>query len=235
MITIPPMARAVRAASARTVGAISALLLCAMVCAASAQQAFKTPDEAADALARAARGADRAAILAVLGPDGADIVSSGDEVADDGGARALRRRLRRQAPGHPRGRQGHADDRDGGLSVSDPARAQARRLAVRHRGRPAGNPLPAHRRATSSTRSRPASPMSMPRTNMPTRTAAPASAPMRSASSASRARRTASTGRRRPAARTSPLGELVARRRPPQGYRAGGGRARRSTATTTRS
>jgi hypothetical protein len=82
MITILPTARAARAASARAVGAISALLLCAMVCAAGAQEAFKTPDEAADALARAARGADRAAILAVLGPDGADIVSSGDEVAD---------------------------------------------------------------------------------------------------------------------------------------------------------
>jgi DUF2950 family protein len=47
-----------------------------------AQQSFKTPDAAADALANAARAKDRAALLAVLGKDGADIASSGDPVAD---------------------------------------------------------------------------------------------------------------------------------------------------------
>jgi hypothetical protein len=47
-----------------------------------AQESFKTPDAAADALANAARDNDRAAILNVLGRDGADIASSGDPVAD---------------------------------------------------------------------------------------------------------------------------------------------------------
>lgn len=47
-----------------------------------AQESFKTPDAAADALANAARNNDRAAILNVLGRDGADIASSGDTVAD---------------------------------------------------------------------------------------------------------------------------------------------------------
>jgi len=47
-----------------------------------AQQSFKTPDAAADALANAARASDRAALLAVLGKDGAEIASSGDPVAD---------------------------------------------------------------------------------------------------------------------------------------------------------
>jgi hypothetical protein len=47
-----------------------------------AQQSFKTPDAAADALANAARAKDRAALLAVLGKDGPDIASSGDPVAD---------------------------------------------------------------------------------------------------------------------------------------------------------
>ena len=47
-----------------------------------AQQSFKTPDAAADALANAARAKDRAALLAVLGKDGAEIASSGDPVAD---------------------------------------------------------------------------------------------------------------------------------------------------------
>lgn len=56
-----------------------ATLLCAT---ANAQQAFKTPDEAASALASAAKAGDLKAIVTVLGPDGADIVSSGDPVAD---------------------------------------------------------------------------------------------------------------------------------------------------------
>ena len=48
----------------------------------TAQQAFKTPDEAASALVGAARAGDNKALVNVLGPDGIDIVSSGDEVAD---------------------------------------------------------------------------------------------------------------------------------------------------------
>lgn len=60
-----------------------ALTISALLCAsASAQQAFKTPDEAAGALASAAKSGDPKAIVSVLGPDGTDIVSSGDEVAD---------------------------------------------------------------------------------------------------------------------------------------------------------
>lgn len=55
------------------------LLLCAT---AHAQQAFKTPDEASSALASAAKAGDSKAIVTVLGPDGEDIVSSGDPVAD---------------------------------------------------------------------------------------------------------------------------------------------------------
>jgi hypothetical protein len=47
-----------------------------------AQESYKTPDAAADALANAARTGDRAALIKVLGPDGADIASSGDPVAD---------------------------------------------------------------------------------------------------------------------------------------------------------
>jgi hypothetical protein len=57
-----------------------AMFLCAS--AASAQQAFKTPDEAASALVNAAKANDLKAISTVLGPDGDDIISSGDDVAD---------------------------------------------------------------------------------------------------------------------------------------------------------
>ena len=60
----------------------AALLALAMTSAASAQQSFKTPEEAVEALATAAKAHDRKGVLAVLGSDAADIVSSGDEVAD---------------------------------------------------------------------------------------------------------------------------------------------------------
>jgi hypothetical protein len=59
-----------------------AALLCTTASIVSAQQDFKTADEAASALAGAAKAGDRKAIVTVLGPDGQDIVSSGDEVAD---------------------------------------------------------------------------------------------------------------------------------------------------------
>jgi Protein of unknown function (DUF2950) len=57
-------------------------LIFAMVSAASAQQSYQSPEEAADALASAARSGDRRGILKVLGHDGIDIVSSGDAVED---------------------------------------------------------------------------------------------------------------------------------------------------------
>jgi DUF2950 family protein len=47
-----------------------------------AQEQFSTPDAAVDALVSAARLGDAKAIVAVLGPDGNAIVSSGDPVAD---------------------------------------------------------------------------------------------------------------------------------------------------------
>lgn len=59
-----------------------AALLCTVTSFAGAQQAFKTPDEAASALVGAVKAGDQKAIVAVLGPDGVDIASSGDEVAD---------------------------------------------------------------------------------------------------------------------------------------------------------
>lgn len=64
------------------VSVTTAALFCTAVSIASAQQAFKTPDEAASALVSAAKTNDMKAFATVLGPDGDDIVSSGDEVAD---------------------------------------------------------------------------------------------------------------------------------------------------------
>jgi hypothetical protein len=49
---------------------------------ASAQQRFKSPDDAVAALVNAAKGPDRAAVMRLLGPGTREIVSSGDAVAD---------------------------------------------------------------------------------------------------------------------------------------------------------
>jgi len=62
--------------------AMTLALLVALASAASAQQSFKSAEEAATALVDAARNGDRKAMLTVLGRDGAEIISSGDAVAD---------------------------------------------------------------------------------------------------------------------------------------------------------
>ena len=48
-----------------------------------AQQTYKTPEAAVDALVASARSGDQNAALTVLGRDGEDIISSGDKVSDD--------------------------------------------------------------------------------------------------------------------------------------------------------
>ncbi len=63
--------------------AAGATLLLATLSAAVAQQTYKTPEEAAAALVSAVRADDQNAELVVLGPDGEDIISSGDKVADN--------------------------------------------------------------------------------------------------------------------------------------------------------
>ena len=50
--------------------------------AAHAQQTFNSPDDAAAALASAVKSGSRQDIIKVLGPDGEDIIVSGDETAD---------------------------------------------------------------------------------------------------------------------------------------------------------
>jgi hypothetical protein len=48
-----------------------------------AQERYATPDAAVDALVGSAKSGDEKAALVVLGPSGADVVSSGDKVSDD--------------------------------------------------------------------------------------------------------------------------------------------------------
>jgi Protein of unknown function (DUF2950) len=61
---------------------LGSVFVFATLASAIAQESYKTPEAAADALTGAARTGDRAALIRVLGPDGADIASSGDPVAD---------------------------------------------------------------------------------------------------------------------------------------------------------
>jgi len=59
-----------------------AVLAFALASPATAQQSFKTPEEAVDALVTASKSSDRKGVLTVLGPAALELVSSGDEVAD---------------------------------------------------------------------------------------------------------------------------------------------------------
>ena len=67
---------------ARLASLAAGVLALAIASAANAQQSFKTAEDAAEALVSAVRSGDRKGVLTVLGRDGADIVSSGDAVAD---------------------------------------------------------------------------------------------------------------------------------------------------------
>jgi Protein of unknown function (DUF2950) len=61
----------------------AAIVIIASVSVANAQQSFKSPEEAVEALVSATRDAWPKGVVTVLGRDGADIVSSGDKVADE--------------------------------------------------------------------------------------------------------------------------------------------------------
>jgi DUF2950 family protein len=62
---------------------IATIVILASASVASAQQSFKTPEDAVEALVSATKDNWPKGVVAVLGPDGADIVSSGDKVADE--------------------------------------------------------------------------------------------------------------------------------------------------------
>ena len=66
------------------IAAVLALLLIALAASAQepVQKVFATPDEAVQSLIAAVKASDTSALLAIFGPEGKDVVSSGDEVAD---------------------------------------------------------------------------------------------------------------------------------------------------------
>jgi len=160
-----------------------------------AQQPFANPDEATGALATAVKSGMKQNILKVLGADGEDIISSGDDVADTDARNKF-------VAAYDAKHSVKVDGKKASLIIG--ADDFAFPIPLIHT-RAAGNSIPpragrkssiAVSAATSSTRFRPASPSSMRKTNMPRRIAATAWVFMRSASSAVPARRTASIGRR---------------------------------------
>jgi Protein of unknown function (DUF2950) len=80
MITILSLTKPIP--SLARLASLAAAVLALAMASANGQQSFKTADEAVGALMSAAKTGDRQAVLSVLGRDGADIVSSGDRVAD---------------------------------------------------------------------------------------------------------------------------------------------------------
>jgi hypothetical protein len=72
----------VRLLSKITILAGAAMLILAMSSLAQAQQRFKTPEEAVDALVKAARSGDSKSVVSILGPGSQELVSSGDPVED---------------------------------------------------------------------------------------------------------------------------------------------------------
>ena len=80
-------ARLLRNARSSLLVVLAAMLLTTSV--ATAQQTYKTPQAAVDALVAAAKADDEQAALAVFGKAGEDIISSGDKVSDD----AIRKRF----------------------------------------------------------------------------------------------------------------------------------------------
>ena len=94
-----------RQAGFTTVALIVAVILLPAIPQAS-QRTFATPQEAAQALVEAAGNNDTAALLKLFGPDGKDIVESGDPVADKTGREEFAQRAHtkmhlEQEPGNP--------------------------------------------------------------------------------------------------------------------------------------
>jgi Protein of unknown function (DUF2950) len=77
-----PWARLQKIGTAGLTGLTVALIGLVITATANAQQSFKTADQAVAALVNAAKNGDQKAVLAVLGPDGAGIASSGDKIED---------------------------------------------------------------------------------------------------------------------------------------------------------
>lgn len=76
-------------ARAGTLAVGAVMIALGMVSGASAQQSFKTPEEAVETLMTAVRAGDNKAVNAILGPGAEQIMSSGDAVQDENTRKAF--------------------------------------------------------------------------------------------------------------------------------------------------
>src|SRR5262249_235530 len=82
MITIPSAPQSGLWPSLRQCVGVAATIALLTTATGGLAQEYKSPDEAVAALIGAAKAGDRLALIRVLGPGSAEVVSSGDEVAD---------------------------------------------------------------------------------------------------------------------------------------------------------
>ena len=124
---------------------VAAAVLLLGISSVHAQQVFKTPEEAATALAAAVKSGATRDMLKVLGRDGVDIMFSGDDVAD--------REARERFVGAYDARHNVTVEGDKAVLVVGtddfplpiPLIRQEHELEVRYGRRPARSPVPAHR------------------------------------------------------------------------------------------
>ncbi len=117
--------------------------------AATAPKAFDTPQQAADALIKAAGDYDVPELLAIFGPDGEDFVASGDPVQDKNNASAFAKEAAAKnsiAVGQVQSEPGNHHCRRRRVAASGSPGEEERQMVFRRQGRATGDPLPPHRR-----------------------------------------------------------------------------------------
>ena len=112
------------------------------------QKGFDTPQLAADALVKAAEANDIAALQELFGPDGKDLITTGDPVRDKSYTAAFAAKAREKmavaVDPHDSSRATLSVGADE-LAASRTDREEEREMVLRFQGRPAGDPVPANR------------------------------------------------------------------------------------------
>ena len=112
-------------------------------------KAFDTPQQAAEALIKAAGDYDVPELMAIFGPDGEDFIESADPVRDKNNGVAFAKEAAAKnsielAKSNPN--RATIIVGDEGVAVSGSPGEEKRQVVFQRQGRATGNPLPAHRR-----------------------------------------------------------------------------------------
>ena len=109
------------------------------------QKTFSSPQDASKALVAAAESNDEKAMLEILGPDGQEVISSGDKAEDAQNRADFIRRYQRNAPFGERAEWIHVVCWRRELAGADTGRRARSLLVFRHCGRQERNSVPANR------------------------------------------------------------------------------------------